>query len=126
MFTNFGIIFDALIIDSTHQLKYWAILIQNRTEWSSWERVPKQWSIFLNDNKRWKFLNNFNCFQALKAQINLNTKKLYMSDGHAVQELLKVAKLLYEASKESDPDNSEEVDPTDSFLADNGITAKVW
>lgn len=48
-----------------------------------------------------------------------------MSDGHAVQELLKVAKLLYDASKESDPDNGDDSDPTDGLLADNGIIAKV-
>lgn len=33
-----------------------------------------------------------------KANIRLNTKNLYMADGHAVRELLKVAKTLYAAS----------------------------
>lgn len=32
---------------------------------------------------------------ATKARLKLNTKKLYASDGRAVQELLKLATLLY-------------------------------
>jgi clusterin-associated protein 1 len=32
---------------------------------------------------------------AAKARMKLNTKKLYASDGRAVQELLKIASLLY-------------------------------
>jgi clusterin-associated protein 1 len=34
-----------------------------------------------------------------KANIKLNTKNLYMADGHAVRELLKVAKTLYAANE---------------------------
>ena len=34
-----------------------------------------------------------------KANIKLNTKNLYMADGHAVRELLKVAKTLYAANQ---------------------------
>ncbi|KAK0071750.1 hypothetical protein PV326_000901, partial [Microctonus aethiopoides] len=41
-------------------------------------------------------------FMAIKAQIKLNTKKLYQADGHAVGELLKVATMLYEAQNKSD------------------------
>ncbi|RWS28939.1 clusterin-associated protein 1-like protein [Leptotrombidium deliense] len=41
-------------------------------------------------------------FCATKAHIKLNTKKLYLADGHAVQELLKMASLLYEAAKSSE------------------------
>lgn len=41
-------------------------------------------------------------FKAIKAQIKLNTKKLYQADGHAVGELLKVATMLYEAQNKSD------------------------
>ena len=33
--------------------------------------------------------------------IKLNLKKLYQADGHAVQELLKLANLLYRSAKES-------------------------
>ena len=32
-----------------------------------------------------------------KARIKLNPKKLYTADGHAVQELLKIASMLYNA-----------------------------
>ena len=35
--------------------------------------------------------------QATKAHVKLNTKKLYMADGHAVKELLKISSLLYTA-----------------------------
>jgi len=33
-----------------------------------------------------------------KAHLKLNPKKLYSADGYAVQEMLKIANLLYEAS----------------------------
>jgi clusterin-associated protein 1 len=38
-------------------------------------------------------------FQATKAHIKLNTKKLYGADGYAVKELLKVTSVLYSAMK---------------------------
>ncbi|CAG2118224.1 unnamed protein product [Medioppia subpectinata] len=62
---------------------------------------------------------------ATKAQINLNTKKLYMADGHAVQELLKISQLLYDASKQSDPMNSEEIDVSDNGLSESTIHSKL-
>lgn len=37
--------------------------------------------------------------QASKAHIKLNTKKLYMADGYAVKELLKISSLLYSAMR---------------------------
>ncbi|KAI9205421.1 Clusterin-associated protein-1-domain-containing protein [Polychytrium aggregatum] len=37
--------------------------------------------------------------QAPKAHIKLNTRKLYMADGYAVKELLKIADILYQASQ---------------------------
>lgn len=36
-------------------------------------------------------------FMALKANIKLNTKKLYQADGYAVKEMLKIATMLYNA-----------------------------
>ena len=48
-----------------------------------------------------------------------------MSDGYAVQELIKIAKLLYEASKESDPDNVEDNDIAESLLSDTTIITRV-
>nr|CAD7256829.1 unnamed protein product [Timema shepardi]CAD7570282.1 unnamed protein product [Timema californicum] len=38
-------------------------------------------------------------FQASKAHIKLNTKRLYQADGYAVRELLKVTSVLYDALK---------------------------
>ena len=37
--------------------------------------------------------------QATKAHLKLNTKKLYMADGYAVKELLKMSNLLYSAMR---------------------------
>ena len=48
-----------------------------------------------------------------------------MSDGHAVQELLKIAKLLYEASKQSDPENIDDNDNAESLLTDTTIISRV-
>jgi clusterin-associated protein 1 len=42
-----------------------------------------------------------------KANIKLNTRKLYMADGNAVQELLKVALVLYTANSSPDEEDSE-------------------
>ena len=38
-----------------------------------------------------------------KARIKLNTRKLYSADVYAVQELLKLAQLLYDATRQADP-----------------------
>ncbi|XP_015787929.1 clusterin-associated protein 1-like [Tetranychus urticae] len=49
---------------------------------------------------------------ATKALIKLNTKKIYTADGHAVQEMMKMASLIYQASKQSenvDDHNQEDV-----------------
>ena len=47
------------------------------------------------ENDRVDFLTGIAALMATKARIKLNTKKLYASDGRAVQELLKLATLLY-------------------------------
>ncbi|XP_049273866.1 clusterin-associated protein 1 isoform X8 [Rhipicephalus sanguineus] len=46
--------------------------------------------------------------QATKAHLKLNTRKLYMADGYAVKELLKITALLYDAmrAKAGDEDSS--------------------
>lgn len=38
-------------------------------------------------------------FQATKAHIKLNTKRLYQADGYAVKEMLKITSVLYSAMK---------------------------
>ncbi|KAG8041384.1 hypothetical protein G9C98_002372 [Cotesia typhae] len=43
-------------------------------------------------------------FIAIKINIKLNTKKLYQADGHAVNELLKIATALYEAQNKNAED----------------------
>jgi Clusterin-associated protein-1 len=47
------------------------------------------------ETERIEFLTGIANLMASKARLKLNTKKLYASDGRAVQELLKLATLLY-------------------------------
>lgn len=53
-------------------------------------------------------------YQSLKVKLNL--KKIYAADGHCVQELLKVAEILYKAKKsvsfQNDYDYAQELDIT--------------
>lgn len=49
------------------------------------------------ENERVEFLTGIATLLANKARLKLNTKKLYASDGKAVQELLKLATLLVTA-----------------------------
>ena len=51
------------------------------------------------ENERVEFLTSIASLMAVKARLKLNTKKLYASDGRAVQEMLKIATLLYRATK---------------------------
>jgi len=46
------------------------------------------------EKDRVEFLTQIATFLSVKARLKLNTKKLYASDGRAVQELLKLATLL--------------------------------
>lgn len=59
------------------------------------------------ENERVEFLTSIASMLAAKARLKLNTKKLYASDGRAVQELLKLALLLYKyvANNVLDPFN---------------------
>ncbi|XP_044734194.1 clusterin-associated protein 1 [Chrysoperla carnea] len=47
-------------------------------------------------------------FLAMKANLKLNTRRLYGADGHAVRELLKIATLLYDALNATDQNNKDE------------------
>jgi len=51
------------------------------------------------ENERVDFLTGIAASLAVKARLKLNTKKLYAADGRAVQELLKLATLLFNATK---------------------------
>lgn len=48
----------------------------------------------------------------MKANIRLNTKRLYQADGYAIKELLKITKILHEALlsnlEQDDDDNLDE------------------
>uniref|UniRef100_A0A2L2YK76 Clusterin-associated protein 1-like protein n=2 Tax=Parasteatoda tepidariorum TaxID=114398 RepID=A0A2L2YK76_PARTP len=56
------------------------------------------------------FIKSIVQFMAVKAYIKLNAKKLYMSDGYAVKELLKITSLLYEAMKTKTENDLESID----------------
>lgn len=49
------------------------------------------------ERNRVDFIKQIATLFATKTRIKLNTKKLYASDGQAVQEILKVATILYKA-----------------------------
>jgi clusterin-associated protein 1 len=51
------------------------------------------------EDERVEFLTSIAALLVAKARLKINTKKLYASDGRAVQELLKFATLLYRATK---------------------------
>lgn len=48
------------------------------------------------------FLQTIGRAMFAKSRIKLNLRKLYTADGHAVRELLKIARLLYDASRSAD------------------------
>jgi clusterin-associated protein 1 len=49
------------------------------------------------EDDRVKLIRSAAQFMALKANIKLNTKRLYQADGYAIKELLKITTLLYDA-----------------------------
>jgi clusterin-associated protein 1 len=51
------------------------------------------------ESDRVKFLQSIAHIALAKARMKLNLKKLYAADGNAVRELLKLAELLYKATK---------------------------
>jgi len=63
------------------------------------------------EQERVDFLTNIASLLASKARLKLNTKKLYASDGRAVQELLKFAQLLYKATQSSTKPPPEDAAP---------------
>ncbi|CAN0024380.1 unnamed protein product [Ectocarpus sp. 4 AP-2014] len=59
-----------------------------------------------SENDRVDFLTGVAEAMLNKAHIKLNAKRLYAADGHAVKELLKLATLLYSASRVERDDTS--------------------
>jgi len=79
---NFELVADIL---------YWMVkLYDNETTIS--DRIDEE-------GDRVEFLTGIASLMNSKARLKLNTKKLYASDGRAVQEMLKLASLLYRANK---------------------------
>ena len=70
------------------------------------------------EKSRVEFIKSVAKFFLSKSRIKLNMKKLYQADGLAVQEMLKVATLLYQAM------NSSQADDDDSSL-DFGASSKL-
>ena len=78
------------------------------------------------EDDRVKLIRNAAQFMALKANIKLNTKRLYQADGYAVKELLKITTLLYEALNLNLDDKDNEQFDEDMFnLKDYDLTDKV-
>jgi clusterin-associated protein 1 len=65
------------------------------------------------ENERVEFLTGIASLLAAKARLKLNTKKLYASDGRAVQELLKLASLLHKATRSAHPGSRSKVTSTE-------------
>lgn len=61
------------------------------------------------------FIKSIAHTMATKAHLKLNTRKLYMADGYAVKELLKITALLYDAMRAKSGD--EELDGGDQTVA---------
>ncbi|CAH1110084.1 unnamed protein product [Psylliodes chrysocephalus] len=65
-----------------------------------------------SEDDRVKLIRNVAEFMAVKANIRLNTKRLYQADGYAIKELLKITKILHEALlsnlEQDDDDNLDE------------------
>lgn len=88
---NFDLVADIL---------YWMVKLYD-PETTISDRVEEE-------NDRVEFLTGIAALMATRARIKLNTKKIYASDGRAVQELLKLANLLYKATRSVPKAASEE------------------
>ena len=70
------------------------------------------------EQDRVTFLKNVSKVFMSKARVKLNIKRLYAADGLAVKELLKIANLLYQATKNADEDDATDPDAADAFELD--------
>lgn len=52
----------------------------------------------------------------MKANLRLNTKKLYTANGHAVQELLKAVMMLYQASQSAEMEVQEREEMNENMI----------
>lgn len=73
------------------------------------------------ETDRVTFLKNVSKVFMSRARLKLNIKRLYAADGLAVKELLKIANLLYQATKNADEDDATDPEAaTDAFELDAG------
>ncbi|KAL1495006.1 hypothetical protein ABEB36_010497 [Hypothenemus hampei] len=79
------------------------------------------------EDDRVKLIRNAAQFMALKANIKLNTKRLYQADGYCVKELLKITNLLYEALNVNleENDNKENLHEETLSFKDFDISEKI-
>lgn len=70
------------------------------------------------------FIKSIVQFMAIKGYIKLNAKKLYMADGYAVKELLKLTSLLYEAMKTKTDNDLESLDDDTGISHNFDISSK--
>jgi hypothetical protein len=56
-----------------------------------------------------------------KAWIKLNTKKLYSADGYAVQEMLKIATLIYNSMQQKPPEDLVIPHPSIDYFTGNKL-----
>lgn len=79
-----------------------------------------------SEEERVRLIRTVAQFMALKANIRLNTKRLYQADGYAVKELLKITSLLYEAlNLNLDEKENEQFDEENFSSRDFDISDKV-
>ncbi|XP_066137561.1 clusterin-associated protein 1 isoform X2 [Euwallacea fornicatus] len=79
-----------------------------------------------SEEERVKLIRNAAEFMALKANIKLNTKRLYQADGYAVKDLLKITSLLYDALNVNLEENEDDELNDEHFsLRDFDISDKI-
>lgn len=71
------------------------------------------------------FIKSASQYVATKAHIKLNTKKLYMADGYAVKELVKIASVLYSAMKSTYSTDDKDGDSADASSLSFDIDSKI-
>lgn len=84
--------------------------------------IPLQIS---TEDERVQLIRNAAQFMAIKANIKLNTKRLYQADGYAVKELLKITSLLYDALNVEIEEKEDNFNRSDIDMRDFDITDKV-
>ncbi|XP_044759301.1 clusterin-associated protein 1 homolog isoform X2 [Coccinella septempunctata] len=84
--------------------------------------IPLQIS---TEDERVQLIRNVAQFMAMKANIKLNTKRLYQADGYAVKELLKITSLLYDALNVKIDDKDDNFNRDNIDMREFDITDKV-